>query len=333
MHRNLSIYNRCTCVAAAYCQFTLHVPAHHVRFYNILHHAPVHIWGWNPSTIMVAHMHSVWTQLLTAHLLCLSHGWYLFWCAVTLVCVCVDALGVKWGWILFNKPIRSRSPSPCVFRANPEQLLIKHLVERYREVGNTARPVANYTGQCNVSTFTAKGVFTQALLASKRLTSTSIFYCWCQNMGTLEDVKKMVQSIPDVNPHDVKNFDARQPLTTSTFWRCVANVKTPFGPPEILVWKSGSETTKFLKLFDSLFPKFWPKSCLWMERDDTHEVPEPSVVGLPWNPHPPRTPPPPPRNAHIVQCSQVSKKKQNKMEVEVPKVIVNPFLRTFTKRP
>ena len=28
-------------------------------FYDILHHAPAHIWGWNPSKIMVAHMHSV----------------------------------------------------------------------------------------------------------------------------------------------------------------------------------------------------------------------------------------------------------------------------------
>ncbi len=26
---------------------------------RILHHAPVHIWGWNPSTIIVAHTHSV----------------------------------------------------------------------------------------------------------------------------------------------------------------------------------------------------------------------------------------------------------------------------------
>ncbi len=28
-------------------------------FYDILHHAPAHIWGWNPSVIMVVHTHSV----------------------------------------------------------------------------------------------------------------------------------------------------------------------------------------------------------------------------------------------------------------------------------
>ncbi len=29
------------------------------RFYDILHQAPAHVWGWNPSAIIVAHMHSV----------------------------------------------------------------------------------------------------------------------------------------------------------------------------------------------------------------------------------------------------------------------------------
>ncbi len=28
-------------------------------FYDIPHHVPVHVWGWNPSAIMVAHTHSV----------------------------------------------------------------------------------------------------------------------------------------------------------------------------------------------------------------------------------------------------------------------------------
>ncbi len=32
--------------------------SHRVR-QRITHHAPAHIWGWNPSAIMVAHMHSV----------------------------------------------------------------------------------------------------------------------------------------------------------------------------------------------------------------------------------------------------------------------------------
>ncbi len=31
-------------------------PPHRVR-QRITHHAPAHVWGWNPSAIMVAHMH------------------------------------------------------------------------------------------------------------------------------------------------------------------------------------------------------------------------------------------------------------------------------------
>ena len=31
-------------------------------FYDIPHHAPAHVWHWNPSAIMVVHTHLVWTQ-------------------------------------------------------------------------------------------------------------------------------------------------------------------------------------------------------------------------------------------------------------------------------
>ncbi len=40
-------------------QFTLRAPAHHAHFYDILHHAPAHVWGWNPSAIIVVHIYSV----------------------------------------------------------------------------------------------------------------------------------------------------------------------------------------------------------------------------------------------------------------------------------
>ncbi len=60
------------------------------RFYDVLHHVPVYVWGWNPSVIMVAHMHFSVNTTIDMR----DPFW---WCTVTLACVCVGARGVAEG--------------------------------------------------------------------------------------------------------------------------------------------------------------------------------------------------------------------------------------------
>ena len=77
-------------------------------------HSPqglVNGWGGNPFMNLVTHG-TVCKQLLTTPLLFLSHGDTHFWCAVTLVCACVDLLGVDWG----SGILLCVTCSPCVSR-------------------------------------------------------------------------------------------------------------------------------------------------------------------------------------------------------------------------
>ena len=62
---------------------------HRVR-QRITHHVPAHVWGWNPSVIMVAHMH---LSVNTTIDICETHSW----CTVTLACVCTSARSVALG--------------------------------------------------------------------------------------------------------------------------------------------------------------------------------------------------------------------------------------------
>ncbi len=74
-----------------YPSVTPHAPAHHAQLQR--HSTPYEsaCLGWNPSVIMVVHMHFSVNTTIDIYM-CDP-----FWCAVTLACVFADALGISEG--------------------------------------------------------------------------------------------------------------------------------------------------------------------------------------------------------------------------------------------
>ncbi len=97
---------------------------------------------------------------LTAHILCLLHSDTYFWCAVTLVCISVDALGVNWG---AGELIR------CELR--PEEFLCRTLLHPNTGAEH-CRTLVPEPGQCTRSWCGRDGLDVASQLSSRCASET-----------------------------------------------------------------------------------------------------------------------------------------------------------------